>query len=134
MSLVISNCRDEIKALLATITDLNAHDTMPGQLTPPAAVVIPRTMDFDRAMGRGLDEATFRIVLLVSRASERQGQDDLDAYLASSGDRSIKQAVESDRSLNGEAHDCVVRTWEYQEIEYAGTSYIGAEFTANVTG
>lgn len=130
----VSGIRDGLKTRLATIIGLRAHDTAPGQVQPPAAIVTPGTIQFDSTMARGADDFTFVITLLVSAAVDRTAQDALDAYLAGSGAKSVKAAVEADVSLGGAAHFArVVGVNQYGLIEYGGVQYLGAEFLVQVT-
>ncbi len=130
----ISALRDAIQARLATIPDLRAHDTVPAQVNPPAAVVIPASpfITYDATMGRGSDDFVFTIQLVVSRAVDRVGQDRLDALLSPFGPSSVKAAVDGD--LGGVADFAHVASVDsYGAVEWAGIEYFGAEVTVNVT-
>lgn len=128
----ISALRDAIQARLATIPGLRAHDIVPSQVNPPAAVVIPATITYDATMRRGSDDFTFVIQLVVSKAVDRVGQDRLDAFLSPFGSSSVKAAVDGD--LDGAADFAHVASVDsYGAVEWGGIEYFGAELTVNVT-
>jgi hypothetical protein len=136
MALTMASVRDGLKTRLATITGLRAHDTVPDSLNPPAAIVsLPTAIEYDLAMSRGLDKVTYPITVVVSRASERSGQDKLDAYCNSSGSTSIKTAIEGDKTLGGTASTCrVSEVSRVGELEVGGITYLAAEFLVDVWG
>ncbi len=106
MSANISTLRTNAATLLDTIPALRKiYDYIPDTAPPtPCAIVGNVTVDFDDAMQRGLDAYEFDVLAVVSRMSERSGQDELDALLAGTGAGSIKTALEAGtptRTLNG---------------------------------
>jgi len=73
--------------------------------------------------------------LLVSRASDRQGQIDLDGYLASTGAGSVRTAVESDRTLGGACKTLQVHHVDgYRLYTVGDKTYYGARFRVIVIG
>jgi len=130
----LSALRDGLKTRLATISGLRVHDTIPGQVNGPAAVVELEAISYDSAMARGADDYVFVVRLVVGTAVDRVGQDKLDGYLAGSGVSSIKAAIEADESLGGIAGPTqVASVRSYGLIEYAGVTYVGAELIVEVT-
>jgi hypothetical protein len=74
----------------------------------------------------------FTVTLVVGRVAERDAQRKLDAY-AGNGERSIKTAVQSDRTLGGSAFD--VRLSEMSTLgayNLGETVYLAAEFAVQV--
>lgn len=129
----MSAIRDAIKARLATISGLRTHDTIPGTIMAPAAIVMPGDplIEFDDAFGRGGDTLNFVVLLLVQYADIRIAQDSLDAYLATSGAASVKAAV--DGTLGDTVSDAVVTAVRnYGVQDYNGVEYLGAEFPVRV--
>jgi hypothetical protein len=129
----IAQLRTEIAQNLATITGLRTSEFIPDNPNPPIAVV-----QFDRAqyhmdMGNGMTEYNFVIQLIVGRADERTAQRNLDSYCSSTGDSSVLLAVESNRTLDGYAYDCVVTEMSsYGPVLINDTTYLGAEFQVRV--
>jgi hypothetical protein len=102
----IGPIRDALKTNLLTVvsptgTNLRVYDTIPDVIVPPCAIVGQLDFTFDVDNARGLDQANVDIFVIVQRFSERAGQDKLDTLLAGTGPKSIKTALESDRTLGG---------------------------------
>jgi hypothetical protein len=97
----VNGVRDALKVNLQTISRLRIYDNIPDVVVPPCAVVGQLDFTFDIDNARGLDQATVDVYVIVQRISERTGQDKLDNFLAGSGNKSIKTAIESDRTLGG---------------------------------
>ncbi|HEV2778691.1 MAG TPA: hypothetical protein VGX25_04750 [Actinophytocola sp.] len=118
-----------------TIAGLNCFAYAPDAVPPPAFFPFDVDIDFDKAFARGMDALIVRCRLLVSHADDRSGQKALKEYLAGSGSKSIKQALEADRTLGGACHDIhVQRATGYGLYEHALNQFFGAEFTALVIG
>lgn len=97
----ISKVRDAIGKNIESISGIRIYDTIPDVVVPPCAVVGQLDFTFDVNNARGLDQASVDVYVIVQRISERAGQDKLDELLAGSGPKSIKTALESDRTLGG---------------------------------
>ena len=117
----VSTVRDGLKTRLQTISGLRVYDIIPDKVTPPSAIVGQLDFTFDIDNARGLDQATCDIYVIVQRLDARSGQNKLDEYL-SSGSKSIKTAIEGDRTLVGAVNTLRVTSAE------AGT-YIEGEVT-----
>jgi hypothetical protein len=69
------------------------------------------------------------LTVLVARQSERSGQAKLDTYVQSTGASSIKNAVETDRTLSGAAYDCTCPSVTSYGVTTIGDNiYISGEF------
>jgi hypothetical protein len=101
----ITAVREALASNLSAITGMTASPYMLMNPYPPAAHVFPGEVEFDRSYGRGLDFMVFTLQVLAGTVSEEQAQRDLDAYLAGSGPTSVKEAIESDRTLGGACSD-----------------------------
>jgi hypothetical protein len=130
----ISDLRSGIATNLATITGLRTAATVPDQISPPIAVVMPSTINYDTAFARsGGDEFEFIVMVIVGRVDERSAQNTLDSYCSGTGSKSIKAAIESSRTLGGKAFDCRVTTLRsYNQISIADVTYLAAEFVVQV--
>lgn len=111
-------------------TGVRAFPYAPGQIVPPAAVVIPdrpailygQTMD-------GEVNLNFLAIVLLSAANDTSGQTALNSFVASSGAQSVNAAVNADPSLAGTVEYAIVlQVGTYGMIEYSGQQYIGASF------
>lgn len=109
-----------IKAALGPSV-INGYANVPESVVTPAFMAVPRTTDFQRAMGRGLDAYTLDVVVLISRADDQLAQDALDDFVNGFGPKSIRQAVFNARTL-GIGVDASVTGM----TDYGGTFTIGA--------
>ncbi len=103
----ISLIRQGLAKNLGTITGLRTAAEVPDLPNPPIAVVALNSVTYDRAFANGMTSYSFTITVIVGRAAEREAQRRLDTYI-STGDSSVKYAVESDKTLGGNAYDCRV--------------------------
>lgn len=126
----ITDLRTAIATNLATISGLRTSPTLPDNPNPPIALVTPISVSFDEAFKRGMQNYTFVISVIVGRADERTAQNKLDAFVSSTGSSSIKLAVESDKTLGGNAFDCrVTEMRNYGQLTIGDVIYLSAEFT-----
>ena len=129
----MTNLRTGLATRLATISGLRTSATLPDQPQPPQAVVYPDRVTYDTALGRGSDEYTFVVLVIVGRIAERSAQTSLDAYCNPSGGTSIKAAIEGDPTLGGNALDCRVTEMRGQSsLTLGDTTYLTAEFSVSV--
>jgi hypothetical protein len=95
-------------------------------------VIALNNVSYDLDFNRGMTLYNFTVTLIVGRVAERDAQRKLDAY-AGAGERSIKTAVQSDRTLGGAAFDC-----RLSEMSTLGgvtineTTYVAADFAVQV--
>lgn len=119
---------------LATIRGLRVSETIPDQVNPPVAVITLASVEYDGALRGGLTTYTFTVTAIVGRMSERTAQRILDGYI-SPGDGAIKNAIESDRTLDGSAFDCRVEAMSnVGSVTIGDVNYLAADFTVTVYG
>lgn len=122
-------------ALMQRIPDFQVSPYMLGKPMPPAAHIYPTPVDYDLAGSRGLDEWTFTLQVFVADITTDIGpQVELDAYLNSSGPRSIKEKMEEDNTLGGLIDDLIVRRSEgYRRYMTEGRGpVLGSEWIISV--
>lgn len=125
--------RQGIAANLATISGLRTASTIPDDPKPPVAIVRPNSITFDTSFARDTDEYEFSVIVLVGRVDERSAQNKLDSFCEPVGATSVKTAIESDKSLGGNAYSLRVREMRnYQQIPVGEVIYLGAEFVVQV--
>lgn len=124
-----------------TVAGLNAYGYVPDSIPEPCFYAGEVEIDFDSVFGRGLDEMRVTCRLLVARSDDRSGQDTLDQYLAGSGAKSVKTALEDARGAPGElalgglADDLhVTRVQGYRLYQVGEVQYYGAEIIVRVIG
>ena len=126
----ISTLRDKLATNLATISGLRTSAFMPDNPSPPIAIVMPSTINYDDVFKRGMQTYTFNILVIVGRVDERTAQNKLDAFCSSTGTSSIKLAIESDKTLGGNAFDVrVTEMRNYGQLPVGEVTYLTAEFT-----
>jgi len=129
----LTDLRTGLANRLATISGLRSLAYIPDNPQPPVAVVMPGRITYDQAFGRGSDEYSFTIMLIVGRVADRASQTTLDGYCESSGSRSVKAAIEGDRTLGGKALDCRVTEMTNQgSLAIGDVTYHTAEFNVSV--
>lgn len=129
----ITDLRDGIATNLATISGLRTAAELPDNPSPPIAVVQLVSVNYDGAFQQGLTTYNFTVSVIVGRAAEREAQRRLDAYASSSGSSSIKLAIQSDKTLSGNAYD--VRVAEMSNIGavlLGEATYLAADFVVTV--
>lgn len=143
MPLDLGAVRAGIAANLATLPKLkrSSHAYVPDSIAVPCAIVdSPETHTFDTSFGRGTDEATIPVLLLVGRVSVEGAQEQLDAWASGAGEETVKAAIERDRqseegALGGACDDCrVTAARGYGRYTFAGNEYLGVEFLVQVVG
>lgn len=92
--------RDALKTRLSAVTGLRAHDTLPDQVNPPAAIVTPAPGIFEETVTLdGAQDLAFIVLVLVQKVVDRASQDALDTYL-SSGASDIRAAIDAGKTAD----------------------------------
>ena len=128
----IADIRDGLATNIATISGLRVAAEIPDNPSPPIAVISLNNVSYDLDFNRGTTLYNFTVTLIVGRVAERDAQRKLDAY-AGNGERSIKTAVQSDRTLGGAAYD--VRLSEMSSlggVTIGESTYLAAAFLIQV--
>jgi hypothetical protein len=99
----------------------------------PAAVVQLESVSYDQAMQRGLTEYRFLVTVIFGRVATSQAQRSMDQLIDDGGGRSVKSAVESDKTLNGNAFDVrVSEMTNITAITIGDITYLSADFAVIV--
>ncbi|MBX5461640.1 MAG: hypothetical protein IRZ28_11190 [Steroidobacteraceae bacterium] len=130
----MADIRTGLAANLAPIPGLQESPWLLSNPTPPAAEIQPDEVDYDQALGRGLDRWRFTVRVFAGFTSDVGAQKLLDLMLAPSGPRSVKAALESDCTLGGKVDDLrVTRCSGYRLYgRDGGPSVLGAEWQVEV--
>lgn len=105
MAATMAEIREGIAANLSAIEGVQVSAYMLAAPSPPAMHVIPSAIAYDRSFQRGMDEVALTVQAFVALGLDQGAQMALDELLAPSGARSVKAAVESDRTLGGKVQD-----------------------------
>jgi hypothetical protein len=114
---VLGEIRRGLAANLERILGVQVSPYMLANPTPPAIQVVPGEVEYDLAMGRGLDQLILNVQAFVALGSDIGAQQQLDEFLDGTGAKSVKQAVESDKTLGGSAASArVTRSTGYRAV------------------
>ena len=131
--MTITAIKTALAANIGTISGLRTSPEVPDNPNPPQAVIQLQSVNYDGAFQQGLTTYNFLVSVIVGRVDERNAQQNLDAYASSSGSKSIKLAVQSDKSLGGTAFD--VRVTDMTNIGtvlLSDATYLAADFVVTV--
>ena len=92
--------REALADSLSQVTGLRGHGYAPGQINPPAAVVVEVNVDFDASMQRGSDEMNAVVRLLVG-GDLRSAQLRLSQLVYD-----VRERLWTDNTLAGTVSDC----------------------------
>jgi hypothetical protein len=128
----ISLIRQGLAKNLGTIPGLRTAAEVPDLPNPPIAIVALNSVTYDRAYAKGMTSYLFTVTVIVGRVAEREAQRRLDSYI-STGSSSVKYAIESDKTLGGNAYDCrVVSMDSVGSLNISDTTYLAADFSVTV--
>lgn len=100
-----------LKNRLATISGLKTYSYQPSQIiAPPYGFPIINQVNYHRAMGGGLVVYDCVVYVITGRWTDDRANADIDDYLAYSGAKSIRAALEGDETLGGVAQSLTVAT------------------------
>lgn len=128
----LANVLVGVSEALWAIPGLRVHDFPPASVQPPAAVLSLPETPYDVTLGGRSDQWTFPLWVLVSKADDRASYGELTPYLEAEGIRSIRQAIESDRTLGGACDTCAIINARPQIATVGGTEFLAIEFTLEV--
>lgn len=132
--MIPSEIRDGLKKNLGNIDGLRIYDIMPDVITPPCAIVGQLDFTFDLNNGRGLDQTNVDVFVIVQRFAERNAINNLDKYLAGSGDYSIKAAIESDLTLDGACNTLRVTSAESGTYMAGDVEFLSYRYRITIWG
>jgi hypothetical protein len=128
----VQEIREGIDDRLATIAGLRHDPNVPGTINPPHAFVKRRQTVFGVSMD-GEDDLTFAVTVMVSWADQQNAQETLDEYLASTGAKSIKAAIDADPTLDDIVDFAHATLVEDERIaQFNGVDYLAADIIVEV--
>lgn len=127
---------DEMAVRLDAIAGLRVPPRGASKITPPAALfALPDPVTYDMSYQRGADDFTQEIVILVSKADDRASWYNVLPYMDGSGAQSVKAALDSTPTNPYESCSIVVvQSARLEDFSVSGVTYLGAVFTAMVSG
>jgi hypothetical protein len=129
----VSQIKAGLAANLATVSGLRAYAYQPDNVNTPFAWPLLDSIQYNGAMGGGLITHQFTVSVVVGRSAERTAQTLLDGYLSYAGATSIRQAIESDRTLGGVVQDLIVESANnISTLEANDATYLAIDFVVTV--
>ena len=129
----VSQIKTCLAANLATVSGLRAYAYQPDNVNTPFAWPLLDSIQYNGAMGGGLITHKFTVSVVVGRSAERTAQTLLDGYLSYAGATSIRQAIESDRTLGGVVQDLIVESANnISTLEANDATYLAIDFIVTV--
>lgn len=123
---------------LATVgTDVQVSAYLLAQPDPPTLQVLPRAADYDQTFtAAGFDQRDFAVQGFVALLGDQAMQGLLDALMAPTGSRSVKTALEADKTLGGIVQTLRVTsdTGYTMQLHPSGAWFLVNEWTVEVRG
>ena len=134
MPATISQVKEGLKNAINSVAGLRAFDYQPDQVNPPFAWPTLDTITYHQTgMAAGGVVMNLTVTLVVNRASERAAQEQLDDYMSWDGKKSLRKAIEADRTLGGVCDDLIVTNAEnLTNIDANDTLYLAVDFKVTV--
>lgn len=130
--MTVGAIRAGIAANISTISGLRVYADIPDNPAMPCAVVQLQGVEYDRSFQRGLTEYNLTVTVIFGRIATVQSQRALDQII-STGNRSLKAAVESDKTLDGAAFDTHLSSMtNVASVTIGDMTYLSADFAVQV--
>lgn len=124
---------DGLETRLATISGLRVFDHVPDSWATPCAFVIPDTVEYWNAFAGGDATHNWTATVVVGRQSDRSSQRQLLEYMSYSGTKSIRAAIEGDRTLGGVVQSLLVdRADNVRMVSQGDQSYLAVDFAVRI--
>lgn len=101
MPATVSQVATGLATRLATISGLRTSAYQPEQLNPPFAFPTLNRIEYHRAFAGGDVVMDWTVNVIVGRYVDRNSFAILDDYLSYSGAKSVRAAIEADKTLGG---------------------------------
>jgi hypothetical protein len=134
----VSDLADVLAGFATTVKNNIGSDPLSGRtfayapdsMVTPWAVALPGPGDFLQydVTFDGADEFALLLKVIIGTEITRTGQTQLLSYMDRTGSTSLRAAVYADKTLAGTVSDLKVVGWQnYNDVEWAGVQYLGAE-------
>ncbi|NUO56027.1 MAG: hypothetical protein HOV78_05150 [Hamadaea sp.] len=128
---------DEVAGKLEPVPGLRVTANPADKVYPPHAVVSLPEITFDEMYGRGGDRFTLPVVLAVGKVIDRAARKKLAPYVAGTGPKSLKQALEGTDAAPQEYESCDslrVQSISFDTYAWGAIEYLVAIFTLDIAG
>lgn len=135
MAATISQVSEGIATRLATITGLRTFSYQPDNAYPPFAFPSLNSIEYHKAFSGGMQTYSFTVTVVTGRVDEKSGQDELDAFASYDGAKSVRAALEADKTLGGVVDTLILSSSANVSAMSVGDSnFITLDFTLTVYG
>ena len=135
MAATISQVGAGLATRLSTISGLRVFEYQPDSAYPPFAFPSLTNIEYHKAMAGGAQNYTYTITVVTGRVDERSGQDELDAFASYDGAKSVRAAIEADRTLGGVVDTLIVSSSaNVSSMSIGDNNFITLDFTLTVYG
>lgn len=133
MAATLQQQADGLQAALANITGLRVFDHVPDNWATPCTFVVPDTIEYWNAFSGGDAIHNWTCTVVVGRQSDRSSQRQLFEYMSYSGAKSVRAAIEADRTLGGVVQTLIVNRAENVRMVTQGDQYyLAVDFTVQI--
>jgi hypothetical protein len=133
MAATLGEIAEGLAEAVATVKGVRTYDHVPDVWATPCAYVMPDAVDYWNGFAAGNVEATYTVTLIVGRTAERHAQKALYEFMSYSGTRSVRAAIEADRSLKGRVQTLLVeRADNIRMISQGDASYLACDFRCRI--
>ena len=135
MPATVSQVASGLATRLATISGLRTSAYQPEQLNPPFAFPTLNSINYHRAMGGGDVVMDWTVNVIVGRYVDRNSFAILDDYLSYSGAKSVRAAIEGDKTLGGVCQTLVLPSGaNITSLSSADAEFLQIQFQVTVHG
>jgi hypothetical protein len=120
-------------AALRTIDGLRCYDRPADLTAAPAAFTLLEAVDYQNAFALGDPRMEITVTVIVARTSDRAAYERMSEYVAPTGSRSVRAAIESDRTLGGVCQTLIVqRADNIRSVSQGDAEYLAVDFGLTV--
>jgi len=135
MAATVSQVATGLATRLATIAGLRTSSFQPEQLNPPFAFPTLNRIEYHKAFGGGDVVMDFTVSVIVGRYVDRNSFAILDDFLSYSGAKSIRAAIEGDKTLGGVCQTLVLPSGaNITSLSSADAEFLQIQFQVIVHG
>ena len=127
----LNDMKVALKTAMETLPDLKVFDQPADSINQfPAMIFRTEPIDYRVVFNNQDMTGTLRCILLVSTKDQQEAFDDIDDYLEITGPKSVRAAIEADKTLGGVVDWIILDRAEnidFREVK-PGLFYKGADF------
>lgn len=133
MPATVNQILDGLVARLNTIAGLRCYDRPADIQAVPSAYIMLESIDYQGSFALGNAQHQMTVTVVVGRISDRAAYQSLSDYCATTGTKSIRAAIEADRTLGGNAQTLVVqRADNVRALTQGDADYLAVDFAVLV--